>query len=255
MFPESKWPIFDKLQWERDVSGYVRTPGNRIEASGGPVERYDPAEKCDYMHRRFLKLELGDNDALLAFINEYGLLGVDGNPAPKTETLAQIWLAHTNMWIYVEHAHDDKTASPEERNRHFNQWCPQHMSVVMDTVGFQTILKVSPRTLLAWMWLRLAQENAGAIELRPCARPDCPNAFYVGKVNGQHTDRREYCSDNCRNAHNYGIRTGRYARKAGKGQPVESHGVDASDAVLTKMGLIPNPDIPPDPAKRRKRSK
>jgi hypothetical protein len=212
----SSWPAFFRFEWKRDTSGYdlkggSQDPlwdavdynlGNRlIVARGRSVETYEPDERSPMLHREFLRLPWGNHEALLAFVTNHGLLGIEWGGPPGSESLAGIWRAYMELSTYVAWGHDDPALSTAERDQYFNTHCPRHMSVRMEHDNGKTILKVCPGSLLAWMWLRFAQEKAGEIEVRRCARPECGESWIVGRGSEQKTKRSKYCSDFCRVAH------------------------------------------------------
>lgn len=85
------------------------------------------------------------------------------------------------------------------------------MSVYLDREkGGRTVLKTKVGSLLAWMWLRLAQEAVGDIKPRSCKLPTCDGQWYEGPKLS--SSRKEYCNANCKAAHHYGMRTGKFPK-------------------------------------------
>jgi hypothetical protein len=262
----TEWSLFSRMSWKKCRQGYTlqggaivarpvnppsvaAQPANQLSASAyllgpGPEDRaeyamdeYCPDELNRMAHREFMKLESGDNEGLLAFVSEYGLLGLDGGGPPKRESLAHLWLAHDYLWIYAHWSQDAHLLSqsdrklPSDRNTHFNNFCPQHMSVCLEKENGRTVLKTKVGSLIAWMWLRLAQEVAGDLLLKKCKLPTCAGEWYEG--HGQKSSRKEYCNPRCRAAHHYGMDMGRFSRSC------ERPGCDEKWVELRQEGLEP----------------
>jgi hypothetical protein len=238
----TEWSLFSRMIWKRcpKAQGYTRQGGAIVARPVNPpsapaqldnppsaaayllgprtedqtvyaMEEYCPDEENRMAHREFLALKMGDDEGLLAFVNTYGLLGLDGGGPPKRESLAHLWLAHTHLWFYA-HGSQDAQVSVDKRNDHFNNFCPQHMSVYLDREkGSRTVLKTKVGSLLAWMWLRLAQEAVGEIKPRNCKLPTCDGQWYEGPKLS--SSRREYCDADCKSAHHYGMRTGKFPKE------------------------------------------
>jgi hypothetical protein len=195
-----EWLSNASFEWSRE-SEYVLQAGG-IVACGTSRVSYLPDRERPSAHRDFIALQGQTNEEMLAFVTRHGLLGLsDDGERPIRERLSDLWLACSNMALYAAFAHDDPDMDPRERNKIFNAHAPQHLSIRAAQENGRTILRAAPRSLLMWMWIRLAQEKAGDIELRTCKRPDCGKQFYVGT--GMRTQRREYCEDKCRALHHY----------------------------------------------------
>jgi hypothetical protein len=194
-----EWPSVFTFEWAKDAAGY-ELQGGRILRRGGAMTTYVPDESAS-IHREFLALALGDNDAYLAFVEKYGFLGsVHGGADAEHETVSSIALQASNLEIFARHVQDDASVSDEERAETFNNFAPAHMTVRMEkSRGGKMRLRVAPRSLIAWLWLRMANETAGDVVDRICAYPGCGKSFPVGSHHG--TSRKKYCSDSCRALH------------------------------------------------------
>jgi hypothetical protein len=195
-----EWLSDASFEWARENKYELQSGG--IVACGTSRQSYRPDEKTPLAHREFITLQGESNVAMLSFVARHGLLGLSGDgERPVRESLSDLWMACSKMAIYAAFAHDDPAVDPRERNKTFNRNAPQHMSILAEQVNGRTVLRAAPRSLLMWMWIRLAQEKAGDIELRTCALPSCGKQFYVGT--GLGTERKRYCDDKCRALHYY----------------------------------------------------
>jgi len=198
-----EWVSLEGFRWER-CENYRLQKGSIVAGDGSRQVVYRPAVDAPVVHRHFLGLASGHDDAaLLAFVERHGLLGLDGSgQCPGHERLSDLWLACTHMALYAAHAHDSDELTAAKRNVIFNEMAPQHARLVLVQEHGKTVLRAQPRSLLQWMWLRLAQEKLGHIELRVCLRPDCGSEFFVG-ADKRVRQRKVYCSDTCRSTHRY----------------------------------------------------
>jgi hypothetical protein len=170
-----------------------------VAAKNAAPEWYVPDdEDTKNAHREFVRLPRHDHNALLGFVRKYGFLGIDTDEGPRASTLFgpeymkigerldDLWREWGRLRLFAQ-----SEADKDPRNLLFNKYSPAHMSVRLEEEYGHTVLRVTPNSLIAWMWLRFAQEKAKGYEVRKCALPECPKTREIGH---DATKRWKYCS-------------------------------------------------------------
>ncbi len=227
-----------RFVWARSVGGYELKPEKRISArslltgSGGPqivrrgdeLDTYQP-HATQALHRVFASID-DTPDAALAFVTEYGFLGISNKAAQQTssESASEI-LSRKNELKSALEAVDDfltfdrkvKKAGKDMRlegkiPKHdpqqirqiaaglFNQWSSSHLAAMkIELIQSRAArngveMRVVPQSLLAYMWLCAAEEITEGAQFRLCVVCRNPINIKVGRAD------RVTCSGACRTA-------------------------------------------------------
>lgn len=218
----SKIPDVFDLKWRRDTAGYVlkKTPTRRgastrtsdlllsdpgglyLVRGKGELELYSLKNEDD-LHRRFAMLS-DDPEALIAFVSEYGFLGLHSSVPERieresvTEILAErdkfrevlatldgcIQLEQSAKRVVLEMRDEgfEVNGSPGDfrtlAGGLFNRWVQPLFAINLNpgttSRGDRTLsLSLVPRTLLSCMWFLLAKELSGSLDFGYCANEKC----------------------------------------------------------------------------------
>lgn len=216
------------LEWRKDAQGYDMSPdGASILRRQGPMlHAYEPDLVTPPLHLTFADLgsrivqpdELVDpsatqpdthfserrftseNEALLAFVREYGFLGsATWGADVAQESLDYLSTQRRNLSAFLAFSRDmpgDALAAA------FNAAVPP-MSLRMVRAragGFRIGLQA--QSLIGWMWLRAARDFANGVryDSEPCKW--CGKPFVSGVPSpGVRRTNAKFCSDNCRKEH------------------------------------------------------
>jgi hypothetical protein len=163
-----------------------------IRSKGGPPHGYRPLEDRQGMFRQFASLKK-DPDAIMEFVNEFGLLGVGAD-----EEHMETWQAAIEYMEPIVRLIDDGTL--KEATYLFNARTHPQMSMRINNPALKRArLQVTPTNLLGAMWLQLGGEITHGTKFKTCKT--CPTWFPVGPGTNNRVTR-EYCSNRCRTAWN-----------------------------------------------------
>jgi hypothetical protein len=207
------------------ITGWMDYP---IKQIGQQNIEYEPRQYT-MLHREFANLPR-DADSILAFVKRYGFLGVSGSTSGqvKQETLAEIIDQRDQIRRAIlcvdEIAKFKRRVEEEERRmseageklplergsdiltrsaiQFFNEWQaahPTHLVLVLRETRTPRgrvvpVINVRPRTLIASLWLAVAEEICSGQKFRNCIK--CAKVFRVGE-GGARSDKTT-CSDSCR---------------------------------------------------------
>jgi hypothetical protein len=210
------------LDWRRDADGYeLSADGRSIVRRGGRLVPYDPAAVVDpplhflfgalgaqighggevpggaladeftsFRHRRFAS----EPDALLAFVREFGFLGgstwsAEGREG--SEPLEYIARHRRDLSSFFDFA--GKGAGYAEA---FNARAPEVEVRLIPGATHQQRLQLVPRTLIAWIWLRVAEDATAGLRWAgdPCEYCGMP----MPRGQGGRRSHARFCSDKCR---------------------------------------------------------
>jgi hypothetical protein len=229
-----EWAVASDYVFEQapSASGVLMGTGGvsqYIARQGALVSRYKPYETAPALHRDFVT-NVKDAESALAFVKEYGFLGhIFGGMDAERESVEEILrhrcsLRSVLIWIDENPTYTDDSPAKKltnknavhmgaefKRLRHsltrdnklalgnlFNDLVTPHLTVRIDASNPKhEVLQVVPRSLISWMWLRVAEEITGDAEWRVC--PICGTRFCVDR--DARRRRREYCErPGCRKA-------------------------------------------------------
>ncbi len=245
--PQARDGLFD-FEWSVDAAGYelvevpfTGAPGGtaaelhgesgarlQIVRKGGALKPYKPRDTPD-LHRRFAALD-GSPDSLLAFVAEFGFLGINTLPndrvtSIKSEDVESLVSHHSHVAEALSTF--DGIAKLERRARRiegemeeegraedypaaeylrhvithlFNEWSSPRLTVrlVRNPSGTSAGLSyvIVPRTLYGGMWLQVGEELTGGARFAQCRW--CHKPMPIGKGAGRAD--KQTCSDACRQA-------------------------------------------------------
>jgi hypothetical protein len=254
-FFDFEWPVAPDYRWVEwlDEAGKPVRPSDRdlqhpkttkvfeekVGEETGPV--LTPVEgpsvvihPMDREHatvfRRFAELAATNTDAILAFVREYGWLGVAPRPhqsfpradgsyhyaegEPHLLWVVEIAKMREAIWLW-EH--------PEfvDRERRKLEWLfDSHLQHVQGRMRFGADglgqLRIAPTTLLAAMWLQLAMAVAGDKEFVKCKF--CARQIEISTAESGFRTNREFCSLSCKTK-DYRLRKRTALRLAADGLP------------------------------------
>lgn len=204
-----------------ETSWLLENSGPQIAAAGGSLVEYPPRAISD-LHRQFAAI--GDDPAdVLAFVQAYGYLGLDLRSErgdSRHETVAEILAARDRIRDALdvfdnlkrlelravqrgrEMREEGKTVDAKAARSFrtvaadlFNQWAAPRLSVRLAAAegagGAELAIALEPQTLLASMWLQVAEELTGAARHSSCTWCRKPMFGRAGRLT---------CSDACRQA-------------------------------------------------------
>lgn len=181
--------------------------GVEIRRRGIDAEPYRPDEISPPLHRQFADLE-GTPDAMLDFVNKFGVLGLTlGGAHAASEPLDALLDARQRMSEFLALVVDPPASGYRGRAfdikaEEFNTHISPHMTIRLEpTPSGRPVIKTVPRTLIAWMWLQVAKEISGFLKVAPCDY--CGKLFEVSpsrkwREPGERTTRAQYCSNSHR---------------------------------------------------------
>jgi hypothetical protein len=198
-----------QFQWAVDQDGYERhevpssDSGARISGEetyieirrlGGPWREYRPAEADPGLARRFASLPETE-DAVLDFVNTYGLLGAwhlrrtISDPWPKAERLEEIIERIRDFQVMFKLI---DTGHRQEALEIFNARISPPMTIRISGGGpRKPNLELVPLSLNSFMHLQLVNEITGRDRYTRCEQ--CPTWF-------PYRPKKQFCSDRCRKA-------------------------------------------------------
>jgi hypothetical protein len=196
------------FRWWKAKRGYV-IRGGRIVPLGPEMVPYEvrPGSKRGNERLRpqvwqaldALDMAMSDNADVIAFANEFGLLGAlaygdaqKNKPVASGMPLSAFWMALNHLRIYVASAHDNVESETSKLTEVFNRLAPKDWQLRMERRGNsgRITYHFEPASLLAWLWLYFADEKS--VERRTCSNPACGQAFQV-------IHRKSiFCSNKCR---------------------------------------------------------
>ena len=131
----------------------------------------------------------------LQFVKKFGFLGsIGGQPDALEEPLRYILLEQQKLWAFVQLTMRPAAGSTitDSQAKPFNEQVQPHMTIglVREDPGVWAI-QVRPRTLISYMWLRVAQEIAGGVQYRQCANSHCSSGRFPVRL--RQGKPREFC--------------------------------------------------------------
>lgn len=213
-----------RLRWRRCKRGYALS-GDALVPKGSDYETYDPTQIVPPLHRQFgmlgariiaatdsdpderppqyndarvpfdLRYFENDREALLAFIDEYGLLvsDADGAKGSMEETIED-W-RHFLLFFAAGPDTGDAANMPA---RWFNRYATPDMTIRIESVEGTDVqqIVVVPRNLLSWMWLQIAEEVTAAVTWGHCEY--CGAEMARGGGPGNYRAHARFCKPVCR---------------------------------------------------------
>ena len=211
------------FRWYKDAVGYSLFPDGTIRRNGGALQPYEPAKDYPRLHLDFAELlplaflsdyKQGDGliptgegppplprdfqpgPALLDFVNKYGFLGSDrwgaNAESESVDYLVRSWREIAGI-LRLGALIGGKQLL--ELNRKPLVGPNLRMSLELDEAE-RTVVKYRPESLVAWMWLRVADS------LTSGARWDGAPFLYCGSPIGRGPKARrthaKFCSKNCK---------------------------------------------------------
>ena len=186
--------LFD-LDWPIDQDGYVidTDPEGRqiVRRRGGPLRYYRPLRDHPGLAREFS--ELREEEDYIDFAGRFGLLGNSLDLASSTDDkeLVAHWFLRSKQIRDLLGAHDngDKKAAVKMYNE------THHLlrTFVHAEETRKSRIVIQPSTLFGAMILQVADELTTGIRFKRCS--NCTTWF-------QHRANKNFCSDQCRYAHN-----------------------------------------------------
>ena len=194
------------LAGKRDLLGQLAIPkgvGARIVRNGGNLRVLGPLEKFDNLYRQFAK-NAGTIDGAFDFVSKFCLLTV-GENNPKNYDDVENLIAHAGM---MKSLLDLKTKQNTKRlvsifNKS-HQISTMNVSLVSDYESGKLSIQLDAPTLLAGLWIQLAQAIAGGDALKACGY--CNQVFSSGPGTGRRLDAK-FCCDEHRKHYNSEIRS------------------------------------------------
>ncbi|HJN45669.1 MAG: helix-turn-helix domain-containing protein [Vicinamibacterales bacterium] len=197
-----------------------------------PVRHYRPLERRHAtLFRIFASIDPRDRDAIRAFANAYGLLGVPAqdqawsrnerraaHAAYGESHLAWAWEI-ARMQEAIEQWNDQRTEGSlwPDMNKLVKQHLSRvHLEVRRDSAG-EYRLGFAPDTLLSAMWLQLALAVVGNQEIVLCKF--CSRPIEISTAKTGYRTNRAFCSDSCKTL-DYRRRKRTALRLAQEGQSV-----------------------------------
>ena len=196
------------------------------------VKRYRPMDrKHATLFRIFASVDPADRDAILAFANEYGLLGVKlqhqvwskSKRRSKHQALGESHLDWAEeiarmqetiqQWTGRQTGGDPWPDLSRVVNAHLSQIQFQVRQDAAGELGFS----LAPRTLLSAMWLQLARDLVGHREVALCNF--CSRPMEISTAATGYRTNRAFCSDSCKTS-DYRRRKRTALRLAQEGQSV-----------------------------------
>lgn len=228
------------FEWWIDEDGYdLSDDGQRIVRRGGPMRAYRPddAEPAPHylfaqVHVQLLPTEVDEDrlpraerrnppfwarrfdsepEALLAFVREFGFLGgLDHGADVRSETVDYIATQQRHLSVFYDFGIKPLEGSPVDS---FNRHVVPDMTVRLeeDDDGARHV-RVLPRTLLAWMYLQVAEEIAAGTTWAECRWCSKPFPRGGGRTRGVQRADASYCSPRCRTQFNNAERARENAR-------------------------------------------
>ncbi len=220
-----------RFTWQVDQLGYdlkyrhrEPEPGRRalilgeivgwhLVRKGGPLREYWPLDDHPGLFRQFANLpeDLSPEDQstepkdLLAFANEFGLLGymsgtfTSKSEPPDSEDLHS-WQGYIHSFrLMVDAIEDGREQAACDA---FDTDIRPRMTVRVEPGPFgsrRPSLHVTPLTLVGALWLQVAGQLTQGLEFRKCKQ--CPTHFPVG-TGTRFRMTKIFCSDRCRVAWN-----------------------------------------------------
>jgi hypothetical protein len=200
------------LEWKRDAAGYELLPEvpapvlvpeehalslyatgqpARVVPRGGQPIAYEPLE-LDRLYSRFAALRTPEG--VLAFICKYGPLTERGADASIGENVSNV-LDHAaafRSFLTYEDEHGDLASWAGAEGQLLGRL---ELRLARDVASGSLRMQLKPPTLLAALWLQLAQKLTGNRPFREC--PYCLNWFETGPGKGRRLDAR-FCIDDHR---------------------------------------------------------
>ena len=171
-----------------------------IRRKGGPLRAYRPLESAPGLARQFASLPR-EPQALLAFANDFGLLGVGRSEHPGEPAWEEpgLWW-HENVFGFKLVVRDIDSGHKRAMASAFTKYVAPHMTVRIEVpLKGRPSLKVAPLDLISAMWLQIAGEITNETKFRKCLW--CPKWFPHGPGTG-HKATKRFCSDRCRKGWN-----------------------------------------------------
>jgi hypothetical protein len=196
------------LDWQRDAAGYVLLPEEpsppgegilrmawkplRIIPRGGALIPCKPLQS-DQLYARFAQIYTAED--VLAFMNKWGPLTTFGGNPDTGECVSEI----------LEHASSFRSflSYGDQQQRELAAWVGSEgkkmgrldFLLAQDPASGSLCLKLAPPTLLAGLWLQLAQKVSGTRPFRQCRY--CNGWFETGPGTGRRLDAT-FCIDDHR---------------------------------------------------------
>ena len=187
-------PSLLRFQWERDPSGYG-VQGVRLIPTGRDTLRYWTLDDHPALFHEFADLKCSPS-SVKAFADKYGLLTDDEAGAQMSTWNERIKRMRRAVALWDK---GKKTGDLSELIEMFNEG-PRGISFIglAPTVAPERpALHITPRHLLAGMWLQFGQAVSANMQLKRCLQ--CPTWFAYGTGTGRRKSGL-YCSDRCRKA-------------------------------------------------------
>jgi hypothetical protein len=205
--------LFGQFEWQVDQHGYeVGHAGpsgspltQGVEGKGGPSRAYrlDLEDSHAGLFREFAALK-PTQEQILRFANEYGcLVNKDGAVERFTEWYYWIDVMNNLVAALDSGRHEDFWEGFNEESSNEVSWWPNTLAFVTrieaDPVPAKSRFKLVPTSLLAAMWLQLANAGTKSTAFKQCEF--CPHWFPVGPGTGRKPSKK-FCSNRCRVAWN-----------------------------------------------------
>ena len=197
---EAKEGLF-RFEWQVARNGYHLVQGvggiRVIKAKSGPVHGYRFGKEHEGLHRRFASL-VREPEAVLEFANEFGLLW---QPYGELEPYEEGWLRSIGETKAVVAAIDEKRFDAVWDIFNNGRIKPRFSAYIDpdESVPWRSRFKFVPESLMAAMWLQVADESTTGTKFKMCEW--CTNWFPFGQGTGRKVTKR-FCSDRCRVARN-----------------------------------------------------
>jgi len=202
------FPSIIDLDWYRDAAGYELLPEVpappgagvlnlgwkplRIVPRGGRLISYKPLES-DQLYARFAGIHTAEE--ALAFINKFGALTDRGADPEIGEDVSVVLKGATAFRSFLSYGEEHESELASWAGLEGKRIGRLDLVLARHPASGNLRLKLVPATLLAGLWLQLAQRISGARPFREC--PYCKTWFETGPGTGRRLDAI-FCTDDHR---------------------------------------------------------
>lgn len=214
---------------------------------------YQPAQTAPRLHREFAESVI-DAQSAFAFVSKYGYMGsfmgradaeregVDGilsaakairhligeldaqpifSAAVPRRRVRSPKLRKIGAAAYRRLAPSLTRESKQPLGDYFNRHVSPHMTVRIDVSNPKNqAIQIVPRSLISWMWLRVAEEVTGEKVWRRCINEACPAPYFQVNLKDGRIKKRKFCDlAACRQADKRKRDNPKAAEAKGKGKP------------------------------------
>jgi hypothetical protein len=173
-----------------------------IKGRGGGLVKCRPIDQDPGLYRRFARCT--SVDSLLAFVNKFGLLTVDGKTGDAEAVTTGLSHAETMSNALSATASGQLAAFLTRHGQRGLAWSRLDVDLWFNQRTRQAAFRLKPPTLINALWLQCGQAICGDARLASCGY--CGELFEAGPGTGRRNDAK-FCSNEHRILYNSRKRT------------------------------------------------